>query len=259
MVMRADLHAAQAREVAFGLIGADAFILERNRVIDAARIPSGVQGIPTAAFVGMDSCERANVIADVGDGIAFIANDKGKRLALALAHDDNALALARAVRFQAAILANLSAIFRLHVTAEIAAVDFDRAIERAANLFLRHRFAQLVREDEGRLILAVQIARQMQGGNALRTVAEDHDGGQQIDERELAAGKNRAAGDAELVIAGNALELAARADRVGLDTATTRANGFAIGFRPAHFAKGLVSLVLSHREDSLEAQCASGG
>lgn len=178
MVVRANFHPAQAREIAFGLIGAHAFILERNRVIDPARIPSGVKQIPPAAFVGMDGCERANMIAHIGDGIAFIAHDEGKRLALALAHDDNTLALAGVVRFQAAILAIFLAVFRLHISAEITPIDFDCAIERAANLFLRHRFAQLVREDEGRLVLAVQIARQVKRGNALCAVAEYHDGGE---------------------------------------------------------------------------------
>ena len=76
-------------------------------------------------------------------------------------------------------------------------------------LLARHRFAQLVRKDEGRLVLHVQIAADLQRGNALGAVHEDDDGGEQIGEGHLARGKDRAAGDAELVLAGNALELAA--------------------------------------------------
>src|SRR5690606_9875326 len=98
VVVRPDFHPAKAREVAFRLIGADAFIHKRNRVVHPARIPTGVEGIPTAAFVGADRGESANVIADVGDGITFVGDNERERTALALAHDDNALALAGTVR-----------------------------------------------------------------------------------------------------------------------------------------------------------------
>ena len=94
MVVRAGFHAAQAAKVAFGLVGANALILERNRVIDAARIPSGEQCIPTCAFVGMDGGEGADMIADVRNGIAHMGNNERERTALALAHDNDALALA---------------------------------------------------------------------------------------------------------------------------------------------------------------------
>ena len=63
-------------------------------------------------------------------------------------------------------------------------------------------------KDESGLVLYVQIAAQLERGNALRAIDEDRNGGEQIDERKLAAGEDRAAGDAKLVMAGNALELA---------------------------------------------------
>jgi len=84
-------------------------------------------------------------------------------------------------------------------------------------LLARHGLAQLVRKDEGRLVLAVEIAAQLERRNPLGAVHEDYDGGQEIGEAHLARGEDRAASDAELVMASNALELAARRDVVRLD------------------------------------------
>src|SRR5690606_6842422 len=78
MVVRPDLHAAKAAEIAFRLIGADALVIERNRVIDPAGIPTGVKRIPSAAFVGVDGGESANPVADMGNGIAFRGDDEGQ-------------------------------------------------------------------------------------------------------------------------------------------------------------------------------------
>ena len=76
MVVRADFGAAQAREVAFGLVRASALVLERDRVIDAVRLPTGMESVPTAAFVGVDGGEGANVIADERNRIAFVGDDE---------------------------------------------------------------------------------------------------------------------------------------------------------------------------------------
>jgi len=257
MVVGADFHPAKSAEIAFGLIGACAFVEELDRVIDAVRHPTGVQRIPARAFVGVQYRKVGNVITDVGNGIAFVCDDEGKRLATALAHYDDALALARTISDQATVLAVILVVFRFHVATEIRAVDFNDAVKLAPHLLAGHRFAQLVGEDESGLILAVQIAAQLQRGNALRAVHEDDDGGEKIDEAKLAAGEDRAAGDAELVMTGNAFELAAGSNVIGFDTAATRANCLAIGFRPTHIAERLVSAVLAHREHSFEAQRAS--
>ena len=122
-----------------------------------------------------------------------------------------------------------------------------------------HGFAQLVGKDEGGLILDVQIAAKLESGNALGAIHEDRDCGEQIDERQLAAGEDRAAGNRELVMTGNALELAARGNVIGLDTAATRANRFAVRFGPAHRAERLIGAVFAHGENCLEAQGASLG
>ncbi len=46
---------------------------------------------------------------------------------------------------------------------------------------------------------------------------------------------------------------------LGFAAATLRANGFAIGFRPAHLAERVIRHFLASLVDSAEAQGASGG
>lgn len=104
VVVRSDLGAAKAAEIAFRLIGANAFVHERNRVIDAARIPTGVKRIPTGAFISINSRKCADAIASDRASVTLIGDHKRKRATLALAHDYDALALVRPVRFQAAVL-----------------------------------------------------------------------------------------------------------------------------------------------------------
>ena len=61
------------------------------------------------------------------------------------------------------------------------------------------------------------------------------------------------------MMAGNALELAPRGDAVAFNTATARAIGFTVSVSPTHHAERLISLILAHRENGLEAQGAGGG
>lgn len=60
MVVRSGFHRANAREIAFGLVGANALVHELDTVIDAVRIPTGVKRIPSGAIVGMDGCKCLN-------------------------------------------------------------------------------------------------------------------------------------------------------------------------------------------------------
>lgn len=75
----------------------------------------------------------------------------------------------------------------------------------------------------------------------------------------FARGKDCAAGDAELVVAANALELATGGNVVGLGAAATRAHGLAFRFGPTHLAEGLIGHIFAHAENLLEAQRSGGG
>ena len=100
-------------------------------------------------------------------------------------------------------------------------------------------------ENKGCLVLAVEIAGELKHGHALHRVGKDHNRGKEVNEGHLTAGEYRPACDAELMRASLALELAARRDRVSVQSAATWANGFAFGLGPAHPAKHLVSLVFA--------------
>src|SRR5690606_17920855 len=103
------------------------------------------------------------------------------------------------------------------------------------------------------------VAARLKGGNALGAVHEDDDRGEQVGERQLARGEDRPAGHAELVVAGDALELATARDRVSLTAAATRANRGAVILRPAHLAERIVSGFLAHAENRLQGEGASLG
>lgn len=75
MVIRSNLHAAKAAEIAFSVVRADAFVLERNRVIDALRVPSGMKRVPTAALVGIERGKVLDVMAHVGSGVTLVGSD----------------------------------------------------------------------------------------------------------------------------------------------------------------------------------------
>jgi hypothetical protein len=73
-----------------------------------------------------------------------------------------------------------------------------------------------VRENEGRLVLAIEIAAHLERAMALRAVHENGDGGEDIAERHLAAGEDRSAGHAEFVAARLAFEARAGGERVDI-------------------------------------------
>jgi len=74
----------------------------------------------------------------------------------ALAHRDHHAALAGLVPLEATVLAVFLAVLRANVTSEKRAINLDMACQNFARVdFLRHRFAQLVRQHESRLVLAV--------------------------------------------------------------------------------------------------------
>ena len=79
VVVLAQLGAAQAREVALGLVRARAVLGERDRVINAHHVVIGVQPVPTAGLIGMDDAAHGDALADQGNGVGLLAHDEGQR------------------------------------------------------------------------------------------------------------------------------------------------------------------------------------
>ena len=111
-------------------------------------------------------------------------------------------------------------------------------------------------QHEGCFVLAVQVAGKLHHGYALGGVHDDADRGQQVHKVHLAAGKDCAAGHAELVVTRLAFELAAGGDLIGFVITAARANRFALSLRPAHFAEHFVSSILTSLVNLTKAECA---
>jgi hypothetical protein len=103
------------------------------------------------------------------------------------------------------------------MAAEIGAVHFDEVGELHICGLCRHRLAQLVQEHEGGLVLHIEIAGELDGGDSLRGVDEQADRAKQIDERQLARGEDGSRRDAELTVARSTFETAARPQIVSLN------------------------------------------
>ena len=81
-----------------------------------------------SGLVGVDGrCRRRHGVQCVGTASASDLNTNGQRVAVALAHDDDDVALAGLVARKATVAAVLLVVRRLHVAAEIGAIDFDVA------------------------------------------------------------------------------------------------------------------------------------
>lgn len=198
---------------------------------------------------------------DEVSGMAFALEHGRDRIAAALADDDDDLALAVLVLEQAAVAPVLAKVRRLHIAAEIAAIDFRNLAFSADHPVLVlgcHRLAELVQEHEGALVGQAQIAGDRQCALALHFVAEDRDGREIDAQGKLVRRKQRARGQREILGASPAAEAQATvrpAALIGVNTAAMRANRRAIGLSPAHFAESLFRHTIGHAEDLSQAQC----
>lgn len=198
--------------------------------------------------------------ADERSGSAFRMEHCRDRVTAALADDHNNLALAGLIAKQATVAAVFLHVGGLGIAAEIAAIDFNRlsfTADNAALHFLCHGFAQLVQQDECRLVRRAQVAAEGERALALHLVAEHGNGRQIAAQGQLVRTEQRAAGDRKILFA----TLAAKAERairaaalVSLNLTAGRADRSAIGFRPTNVPEGGFGFRISHAEDLSEAQ-----
>jgi len=143
---------------------------------------------------------------------------------------------------------------RFDVSPEIRAVHLDFPAYRLAGAFQRQGFPQLVGEDEGRLVLHVEVTAQLQGGMPLGTVAEDGNRGEDVTQRQLTAGEDRPGGHGELGVAALALEDAACGVSVDGQAAAAGAVRLALGLCPADRLERLKRFRIGHAHHLHEAQ-----
>ncbi len=244
----ADLAAADSAEKAFRPIRAGT----RERVgllmVDLPQGEIGLQITPRAGLVGIDRRALCDPPADEAQSILFTFEDGRHNMAIALSDNNHALPLP--VLDLAAIAAVLFQIRRLDVAAEIGAVDLGfsaGAADPSAVHLDRHRFAQLVPEYKGALIVDAEIAGEGQGAFPLHLIAEDQDGGEVDLQRQFMRGEQCARGQREVGRAGFAAESQGSvrtAAFIGADRAAFGADRLSIGRRPAasfeeHFRVGV--------------------
>ena len=103
------------------------------------------------------------------------SDNEGQRAALALAQGDHDAALAGLMLCKATVNPIFCLVGRADVAAEVRAVDFNFAVELQALRLGSQRFADFVRENEGRLVLAVQIAASCKALMPFAAFAKMHD------------------------------------------------------------------------------------
>ena len=182
-----------------------------------------------------------------------------KGIAVALPGDNDHLALAGLVNLAATVLAIRLAVGGLHVAAEVGSIDLDFTRQFRSGLFRRQSLTDLVREDEGRLVLAVQVAGELEGAMALCPVHEDCDSRENVAQVHLPAREERARRDRELRRASLALEDAAGLERVALKAAALRAHGVAVRGGPTDRPERVEGLVLRHAHHFRQGEGPGGG
>ena len=180
MVMMAHLRPADAGEEGFGAVRIDAGLgAVELAVVNPGDLVLGVQVIPGPRLVSHDGRPGTDTGPDPGVRGGFGAEHGWQVAATAFPDDHNHLALAVLVLRQPAIPAFLFVVRGLHVTTRIQAIDLYGpafAANRHALGFGRHRFPDIMGQDESRLVLAVQITGERQSGLTLDLIAEDRDG-----------------------------------------------------------------------------------
>jgi len=260
VVMVPGFGAAEAAEILLSKVRARAVLAVGLAVIDPLHLESGMQGIPARRFVGMDDGALGDAGLDEAECRALGTEHGRDGMAVALADDDDGLALAGLIGGEAAVAAALGVIRGLAVAAEIGSVDFGLfalSADHAALQLLRHGLAELVSQDESALVRHPEIAGERQGSLALHLVAEDRDGREIGAQRQLVRGEQGARGDAEILAAGAAAEAhgtVRAAALIGVETPAFGAHRSAIGLGPTDGAERGLGFHVRHAEHLNEAQ-----
>lgn len=118
-------------------------------------------------------------------------------------------------------------------THDVSTVDLDHAPHLRLRPALQQRPTQLVQENEGRLVLNIDLPRQLKGAQSLDCVDIGEDSQNQLAQGQLHAMQDGAAGQGEYGAAVLALPLPASAIRVQIHASASRAERAAVGHRPA--------------------------
>ena len=230
-----------------------------------------MQRVPGRRLVGMHRRGAIDPGLDEAGGRILAGEHGGQGAAQAGAgqrafpdhHDD--LAPAAPVLRQTPVLAILLPVRGPDVAADVTAVDLDVPPGAAEPKVLNlggHRFADLVGQHEGGLVLDIKIARQRERRLTLDLVTEDHDRRQVVADLQLVESEQGARRRAEVAPAGRAAEPRRPiGPRTGpaRRAAAVRAHRRPIGLRPADRTEHRPGLIFLHPQDLLQADGPRGG
>jgi len=143
----------------------------------------------------------------------------------------------------------LRLVLRPDVSAEVSAVEFNVTMQSAFATGKLYGLTQLVKQNESALVIAAKVTRKLKRGIALGTVREDRDRAENVAELELAAVKDRARCQAELLRASLTLPNRTALKVIMVQASTFRANGLAVRLVPADRGEGFLSLFVGHAQD----------
>lgn len=205
--------------------------------------------VPAGSLIGMHGAANSDLGGHSGDGSPFGSCNEGNGAALPLANHNDGLTLAGLVSRKAPVNPIRLAVLGADVAAKIGAIDFNRAGGGVGGRLGSDGLTELVRENEGRFVLHIQVAGELQGAVALGPVHEDRDSEQVGADRQLTAGEGRAGRYGELVLTGLALPELAGADEAVREAATARTDRLAARVAPTDHAEGVVRFLGAHTGD----------
>lgn len=250
----AALAASNARVEALHPIRMDAVDHVADGMIDGLPVGEvGGEDLPRCAFVGSDLCGRIDKRENCRKRLSFVLADEGDRAttvpALTHVHDDLTL-----LPVPAPVATILFQVGGFDVSADHDAVDLDdprqlcRLLQRAEDL------AELVREDEGRLVGDAEIAAQAQRGMAIHAIHEHRNRHQEIAVGHLATMEDGAGCERELLVAALTLEDATASELVDTEGATMGTEGLTVVLGKPHGPESLIGVIVRHAGDFHEAQ-----
>ena len=130
-------------------------------MIDPAHLIVSMQPIPAGSFIGLNDGARLHRCPDERDGCGLGRRYGWDGPAARLTRHNHRLPLVSLLLGQPAILAVGLFVRGLGVATDLHPVDFDLAGQLGANHIGANGFPQLVRQDEYRLVLNVQIATKL--------------------------------------------------------------------------------------------------
>lgn len=179
-------HPTQPREEALGEIGVCAITAVCFGMVDPLHVESRIKHIPVRDLVCRYHAAMSYPFTDEVHALGLAQECSGQRPTATLTQNNYDTPLVATVAQQPTVDALVSLVCWPDMSAEHRPIDFDLTLEVNILCLCRHRLAQLVHENECRLVLHIEIPGKLDCRKALRGVHEQANRNQKINKRQLA-------------------------------------------------------------------------